>query len=286
MSNLKIFKVQKVAEECVHYFVIQAVSRTLILYFWINSSLNRRAFDFIFLALSIKLGIFPFHSWYLNLIRVLSWELIWVLRIPIKLVILKIIFCINLSYIFISLGGLNVLFSFFIIFKEKKIKPFLAITSLFNIGWVLLSLRDLIIWMIYILIYRINLYLLIERIKINKNDRLFEFNIKNSKLLYTIVVFVGLVLMRVPPRLGFIVKMLIFIFLLKDYFLIRLIILILSLIITYYYIIIFYYLNLSYKKSLSFFVMKTSLILKLINLNLRGAFILIIFIIYYLNNKV
>jgi len=51
-----------------------------------------------------------------------------------KLVILKIIFSTRFGLSLVGLGLVNVCLAFFILFKEKKIKTFLALTSIFNIG--------------------------------------------------------------------------------------------------------------------------------------------------------
>lgn len=282
---LKSLKVQHFAQECVHYFVIQALASTLILYFWLRSTLNTFSRELILLGLSIKIGIFPFHSWYLNLINFLDWGIIWVLRIPIKLVILKIIFSIGLTFAVTILAFVNVMFSFIRIFKEKKIKLFLALTSIFNIGWVLLSLIDLIAWIIFMIVYRINLYVLLDSLKINFRETLFNLNNAESKSIHLMIIVVGLIIMRIPPTLGFIVKIIVIFLVINDFFLIRSSILLTSVIIRYYYLIIFYYLNLSLSKPISIFRAITGFIWKFLNLNVILSLVMGILISYYLNNN-
>lgn len=273
------------AEECVHYFTIQALGRVLILYFWVRSSLNRIGVELILSRFAIKLGIFPFHSWYLNLIPLLNWEIIWVIRVPMKLVILKILFSTRFGLSLVGLGLINVCLAFFILFKEKKIKTFLALTSIFNMGWILLSLLDMRLWVIFILIYRGNLYMLLEGLKKNKVERLFEYATNESKRKFMLIILIGLVIIRIPPTLGFILKMVIILILIDPLMLVRLILLILSLIMTYYYMIIFYYLNLSFTKATRFKILRSSFIVKLVNFNVLRALIGCFFVFYYLNNN-
>lgn len=285
LLNLKSLKVQDFAQECVHYFVIQALARTLILYFWLRSSLNSFRGEFILLRLSMKIGIFPFHSWYINLINFLDWEIIWVLRIPIKLVILKMIFSIRLNFTVITLAFINVIFSFVSIFKEKKIKLFLALTSIFNIGWVLLAIIDFRAWFIFIIIYSLNLYLLLDSLKLNLREALFDFNNIESKRLHLIVIITGLIMIRIPPTLGFMVKIIVIFLVIKDFFFIGALLLLSSVIMRYYYIIIFYYLNLSSSKPIIGFTIGPGLIWKFLNLNFILALIIAVVVCYYLNNN-
>lgn len=276
---------QKVAEECVHYFTIQALGRVLILYFWVSSSLNRMGVELVLIRFAIKLGIFPFHSWYLNLVPLLNWEIIWIISVPIKLVILKIIFSTRFDFPLIGLGLINVCLGFFMLFKEKKIKTFLALTSIFNMGWVLLSLLDLSIWIIFILIYRGNLYILLEGLKRSGAEGLFEYGTNDSKRKFILVILIGLVLIRIPPTLGFILKIVIILILIDPLMLVSLTLLILSLIISYYYILIFYYLNLSFTKATKFKILTSSFAAKLMNVNVLVALIGCFFVFYYLNNN-
>lgn len=185
----------------------------------------------------------------------------------------------------VGLGLTNAGLGFFILFKEKKVKLFLALTSIFNIGWVLLSLLDLTLWIIYILIYGGNLYILLEGLKRNKIERLFEYSRNESKRKFMLIILIGLVLMRVPPTLGFTLKILIILILIEPLMLVRFTLLILSLIITYYYMLIFYYLNLSFTKARKFKILRSNLRVKLMKFNLLGALVGCLFVFYYLNNN-
>jgi hypothetical protein len=69
----------KISNKTLNYFLVQAVGRGLILiviFIFLIQATSAFLASLYFLALLLKLGGAPFHSWYLRLVQKLSWGLI------------------------------------------------------------------------------------------------------------------------------------------------------------------------------------------------------------------
>lgn len=281
---IKTKTIKKCPEEIIHYFSIQSLARILLLYFWITCSLFHFRGVIILLSLTIKLGVFPFHSWYLNLISILEWNSIWLISGPIKIIVLKLIFTLGIINFLLPLGLLNVLISFLIIFKERKTKIFLGVTSIFNIGWVLVSIVEAITWLIFIFLYILNLIALITNLKFSQSDSLFI--LPESKNVSQLLLIIRLIIIGIPPLLGFFLKLRVLITLLEERLVFRVLILLASLVIAYYYLILFFFMRLksrAKKRKLWSDWHGSSYLLVSLNIWLRLIFIF--FFVYYINNK-
>lgn len=146
----------------VHYYLIQAFRR-VGLFFRILFMLNGGEF-FQRLFLLIKLGIFPFHYWYLGLLAKLEYILGLVLIRPRKLILLGIFFNLE-GKLTIWVRVRTILYSTLVTLYEKNLKILLGLSSLFNLAWVFatIGLGDL--WLGYFLIYRLNLVFIIFRLE-------------------------------------------------------------------------------------------------------------------------
>lgn len=286
LALIKFLNNKSSAEEVVYYFVVQALGRTLILFSWL-SSLTWRATNIVFLlALILKLGIFPFHRWYINLVNVINYSIFWILRVPLKIIVLKLIIASsNLSWL-TALALTNILISFVWVFKEKKIVSFLAFTSVFNTGWAMLALQGAWLWLIFIIIYGLNLKLIL--LAFDEAWKLSFFNKINvqREILHQHLLVIGLILMGLPPFSGFTIKVLIFFQLLDLSWFVATLRLGRSVIISFYYLIMFFF-NLSRGESLETLLSasKISKTLRLILLNLGLSLVLIVWVTYYLYNK-
>lgn len=286
---IRVSIVYKWSEELIYYFRIQALGRVILLYVWISQwALNDFwAINLFYLRLTIKIGIMPFHSWYLCLINLLDWDLIWILRIPIKLITLKLLFSVNSMNLIIVVGALNIFLSSLLVLKEKKIKLFIGYSSIFNIGWGLLRIFDLVNWIIYMAVYGFNLKLLLVSLNEISSWYLFNKSMAPNKSIIIIAVIAIIVIIGLPPFSGFLLKLIVFFIIITDYLLLRTLILLISLVITFYYLIILFY---RIKNSNSIFYNKSKKRASNLIYFFLGNFVLILIILnlitYYLNNNI
>ena len=133
-----LFLCEKEKEGLLKYFVLQSFMSILLLFF-MNFPKGNCFIGFWLptVALLIKLGSFPFHCWFINVVKRLSWMggvvlFTWQKLAP--------------SYVLIYqskkfLGSFAWLSSFFgalCILNKKNLKEFLGYSSVFNLGWIII----------------------------------------------------------------------------------------------------------------------------------------------------
>lgn len=223
---------------------------------------NKLYLNFIifFFAFLIKLGIFPFHNWILDVYDGFSYKLLFISTILQKPILFYLLFkiynCFNIVFIdnfiiifiivSIIIGSLGVL-------NQSNIKKFIAYTSLVTNSYILLIiLNNFLIFkinfIIYIFFYNILtilfFYVFINTnknylLKYNKYKNIFQFynmlylnKYKTLLLLITLFSFLGL-----PPFIGFFSKYFImYMMILNNYIILSLIILLISVISAFYYL--------------------------------------------------
>ena len=226
-----------------YYFLVQSLGRVTILFRLLcNRVLSIPVFRIcFFLALLLKLGGAPFQFWYLKLIQKLDWGLIWVLSVWQKLIPL-ILLSFSKLYLFRFFGGLRVFIRRITTWKQKNFKKIFGLSSVFSLGWLLVSLAlSKRIWLLFIAGYGISLLVLIVALsKINfiSSDR------KGSPIdPYRLVLFItGLLMLRgIPPFIGFFLKVSILVFVIKIRLLIGIGLLLASLYLIFIYLRIIFY---------------------------------------------
>jgi hypothetical protein len=139
------------------YFLIQALSSFLILIFYI--------YDYsilLTLRFFIKLSMFPFFTWYINLIYRFPNFIFWIARtlhkIPAILMIKIFSLSLNLNLLWGSII-FTVLLRGVIILSIVDFRIILVLSSIGNNSWFLLrQMSNIFIFLFFILIYRISLY--------------------------------------------------------------------------------------------------------------------------------
>jgi NADH:ubiquinone oxidoreductase subunit 2 (subunit N) len=239
----------------IYYFLIQSLGRVIILIRALNFLFfNNFFFEYIFrIFLLAKLGGAPFHFWYLKLIQKLRWFNIWLISVWQKLIPLLIIKLIIFNFLLIF-GLLGVIVGRISNLNQKKIKKILGLSSIFSLGWVLLSILQRKIWTLFIIGYGLILIVLLNRIR-----KLYFYNNENLEnlnfsVLFYLLFFSALLIIRgIPPFIIFYIKILILFSLIEFSFLIVLILLIFRVLIIYIYLIIGFSL-LTFLKDKTFFI--------------------------------
>jgi formate hydrogenlyase subunit 3/multisubunit Na+/H+ antiporter MnhD subunit len=123
--------------------------------------------------------------------------------------------------------------------NQKKIKKILGLSSLFSLGWVLLSINKRNIWIVFILGYSLilwSLLIFIKRLNFYNNENLENLNFT---IIFYLLFFLGLLIIRgIPPFIIFYIKILILIELIQFSLVIVFILLLARVLIIYIYLII------------------------------------------------
>lgn len=237
----------------IYYFLIQSLGRVLMLLSALNFLMySHFLFEFMFfIFLLLKLGGAPFQFWYLKLIQKIRWTNIWLISVWQKLIPLLLIKLVNYYYL-VLFGLLRVIVGRLNNLNQKKIKKILGLSSIFSLGWTILSMLQSKVWLLFILGY--GLILLTLLISLRRFNTVNLNYLENSRfsLVFNLVFFLGLLIIRgIPPFLIFYLKILILLELVKLRFLMVFLLLIFRVFIIYVYLIIGFRF-LSFLKAFSF----------------------------------
>ena len=146
----------------------------------------------------------------------------------------------------VIIGSLNNL-------NQKKIKKILGLSSIFSLGWTILSILQSKVWLLFILGYGLILWVLLASLNSLKIININYLENSNLSIVFYLIFFLGLLIIRgIPPFLMFYLKILILLELVKLSFLIVFLLLILSIFIIYIYLIMGFRF-LSFLKAKSFY---------------------------------
>nr|YP_009159100.1 NADH dehydrogenase subunit 2 [Aegista diversifamilia]AKP55337.1 NADH dehydrogenase subunit 2 [Aegista diversifamilia] len=160
------YKLITYSSPSVKYFLVQTVgSMVLLLYILTHDLLQYGFFNtgMLLFGLSIKLGIFPLHFWVVPTTSELSFSMIGVLGIPMKVLPLALLFSelqnnlINqLSTIAMYMGLGSMFMGMFLGVKNKSLRGVLGASSVSHTGWLLYAMTSMNILM-YFMLYSLTL---------------------------------------------------------------------------------------------------------------------------------
>nr|YP_010026603.1 NADH dehydrogenase subunit 2 [Phyllocnistis citrella]QOQ85851.1 NADH dehydrogenase subunit 2 [Phyllocnistis citrella] len=234
------------SEASLKYFLIQTIASINFIFFILLNIYFMNFFkynDFITILMNssmlMKMGSFPFHFWYPNIIEGLSWMNCFILMTWQKItpmILLSYYFNFNfLIFILIfnsiigAIGGIN----------QTSLRKILVYSSINNLSWMMMSiLISENLWILYFVIYSMLILFLcfmFNFFKINFFNQLFSMNMNNimkMSLLFNFLSLGGL-----PPFLGFLPKwMMINFFLEKNFYFLTFIFIMMSLVLLFFYI--------------------------------------------------
>lgn len=200
----------------IKYFIIQRISRRIFLFFLLINNNNINLFNLplniiLLISIWIKIGFFPFRSWYFQISENLEWFIWFILNTLQKIIPLWVISIniIQIKYLIFILW-INRIFRIIEIWNQISIRWIINSSSLNHFSWIILNITSKTnYWETYFFIYFIiSLILYIILINNNWNSILRIFNNKNRYLniLFSlnIINIIGL-----PPFLGFFPKLII-----------------------------------------------------------------------------
>ena len=269
-------------ENSIKYFLIQRwASITFLIRFFFFFVVNNNFFILINLRLFIKLGISPFHSWFISILKTSSLNTLFILSTLQKIIPLIIIFNTKVNSILILIViFLTLIFILSLLPGTININKVLALSSINNIIWLIIStLFSLKIILLFITVY---IYILLGVVIIYNFYSLSVFNQINSIVFLDkfsiLMIFISLGGM--PPLLGFLSKMLILKILISNFIRMVLVFIIVmsSLLLLYFYLsrIYFYLTNtpslkINFKLNI-FSIKKVIYIISLLYINLIFVF--------------
>ena len=227
-------------ENSIKYFLVQRWASVIFLIrFFFFYIINSRFYLLINLRLLIKLGVRPFHSWFISILKTRSLNILFILSTFQKVIPLLILFNIKINNYLLFLNiFITIIFLIILLPRTIYINKVLAMSSINNIIWLILSiLYSIKIIFIFMIIY---MFLLGGFINVFNFQGLKIFNQINSIMFFEkfsiIMLFISLGGM--PPLLGFLRKMIILKIMLINFFnmVFILIVIFSSLILLYFYL--------------------------------------------------
>nr|YP_009973810.1 NADH dehydrogenase subunit 2 [Melanostoma orientale]QNH93619.1 NADH dehydrogenase subunit 2 [Melanostoma orientale]UJG45501.1 NADH dehydrogenase subunit 2 [Melanostoma scalare] len=207
-ASLKYFLTQALASSILLFSIILFMYKNNFMNQMFNS--NNNYINMIILsALLMKSGTAPFHFWFPNVMEGLNWMnslilMTWQKIGPLMLIsylIMKFLlfWCILLSIIIGSLGGLN----------QTSLRKLMTYSSINHLGWMLMSMySNESLWITYFMFYTFlsfNLIFLFNMFKLFHINQLYSLFMFNKYLKFSL--FLNLLsLGGLPPFLGFIPK--------------------------------------------------------------------------------
>uniref|UniRef100_UPI0030FF392B NADH dehydrogenase subunit 2 n=1 Tax=Haemaphysalis novaeguineae TaxID=3132036 RepID=UPI0030FF392B len=227
---IPILKMNKM-ENCnsmISYFIIQSFSS--ILFFSSSSMMLINSFlineTLINISLMIKLAVIPFHSWLILISETLDYNS-FIIILTIQKVIPLFILDKMKSGITLLMSILSIVWSSIMIFNLKLLKKILIFSSISHLSWmIIIMFSSSNFWMFYMIIYFYMIFLIVKILKkMNINSINSLMKIKGNDKISIIVLLLSLGGM--PPFIGFIIKFLAILIIIK-YSIISMIILISS----------------------------------------------------------
>nr|YP_010925933.1 NADH dehydrogenase subunit 2 [Lamproglena chinensis]WKF18930.1 NADH dehydrogenase subunit 2 [Lamproglena chinensis] len=122
------------------YFLTQAATSLalLVVILLLSHYMLEMMFTMAGLMLLIKLGSFPFHMWYTNILEHLSWHNIWAISTVQKIIPLYYLTLLNTPYIlFLAIAG-NAALSIQTGMNQLSMKKIMLVSSLFQSSWLIM----------------------------------------------------------------------------------------------------------------------------------------------------
>lgn len=281
-------------EAALKYFIIQALASIIVIFsftlnfiFYEQFYLQSTIHFFLNSAFLIKIGIAPFHFWFVEVIEGLNWFntlilLTWQKIAPSVILIYNL----KLSLFIFIVIVTGILVRGIQRWNQIRIKKILVYSSINHISWILiLILYSQNLWRIYFLIYRFlnfRIILIFNFYKINSIQKLNLFlnSNKNTKIAFFLRFFS---LGGIPPFLGFFPKWVTLNLMIESNLIsLRFLIVILTLLIIYTYIRLTFQsivISIAEKKIISFKL--NFLTWLIISVNLRGLILTTLIFNYF-----
>nr|YP_010407716.1 NADH dehydrogenase subunit 2 [Haemaphysalis nepalensis]URF20606.1 NADH dehydrogenase subunit 2 [Haemaphysalis nepalensis] len=241
MMFITIMKNNKM-ENCfsmIMYFIVQSFSSIL---FFMSASFSSMNSSFLIeflmnLSILIKLAMIPFHYWLISISEILDFDSFLIILSAQKIIPLFILSKIKMEIsFFISL--MSLMFSSIMAFNLKMFKKILIFSSIAHQSWmIILIFFSSNFWISYMIIYFIMINSIIDILKKNNSHSLSNFLLKKMPINEKMSMLMSMLsLGGMPPFIGFFIKFLALLILMKNSKIIMIILIMTSLINIFIYI--------------------------------------------------
>nr|YP_010031617.1 NADH dehydrogenase subunit 2 [Necremnus tutae]QOV03012.1 NADH dehydrogenase subunit 2 [Necremnus tutae] len=202
-----------------NYFIIQSFNSYLFLLssLFLNNNNNSILNFFIMMmnfSMMMKISIFPFHIWYIKIMKNMNWMNIFLLSSFQKIIPL---YCLNYIYnllnILLKINSLMILLSSLMCaiigINQIFLKLMMSYSSMIQMSWIMIIMfineKSAILY--YLIYMMINFSLMMMFYKFNMN-KVSDFHIMKfyNKFLYLMMMLMMMSLAGTPPLLGFLMK--------------------------------------------------------------------------------
>nr|YP_011036667.1 NADH dehydrogenase subunit 2 [Stroggylocephalus agrestis]WRK21271.1 NADH dehydrogenase subunit 2 [Stroggylocephalus agrestis] len=225
-------------ESSMKYFIMQSISSSIMMLgvMMVMMSLEVLFKTVLITSLLVKTGMFPFQNWVMIMIEGMSYESSFIFLSMLKIAPLIIMGYLDMKLEFISL--LNLMMGAILSLNQTSMRKIMAYSSVFNMGFMISSIKFFNIWFLYFLIYSLMLMLIFIQLKkfnINFINHIImsEYMMTSKIQLWINVLSMG----GMPPMLGFLSKMIVIQLMMElNKFILTLIMIISSLIMMFIYL--------------------------------------------------
>jgi len=205
---ISTLEVDTYSENVMKYFIVQSFASAVFIFSsCLSMIISPLIFFFVYLAILVKLGLAPFHSWFLNLIELSSLNILFLLSTVQKIIPLYILSSLKEKWSLIF----ALVLTLFVRVRAGRayigLKALLAASSIRNLVWVVISREislGLAFWFFFI--YSLNLLMLIRFLIPGGKDLTRRLGNKDVWIILVIFI-VFLSLGGVPPFVGFFAKL-------------------------------------------------------------------------------
>nr|YP_009565378.1 NADH dehydrogenase subunit 2 [Encyrtus infelix]QBA96080.1 NADH dehydrogenase subunit 2 [Encyrtus infelix]QBA96093.1 NADH dehydrogenase subunit 2 [Encyrtus infelix] len=199
------------------YFLIQSFNSYLFLMSMITMKIKMMTnlpFMMIIFSMFSKMGMPPFHLWYLKFMKSLNWNLFIVnstIQKMIPLYVIKTFMKMSMTLILLMIMSLlSLMIMPIFAMKEYSLKLILSYSSMIQISWIIMVMTmNNKTWILFFMVYSICSFALVEMFKKLNMNYLFELAKSNSKLNLWATLLI-LSISGLPPFLGFASKFMFF----------------------------------------------------------------------------
>nr|YP_011017367.1 NADH dehydrogenase subunit 2 [Amblyomma parvitarsum]WQF69030.1 NADH dehydrogenase subunit 2 [Amblyomma parvitarsum] len=223
----------------ISYFIIQSFSSSLFFLGAMNFFIFQTTIFKLMMMFSImiKLALIPFHFWLTSLSEMIDYPTMFLILTIQKFIPLFIIFNIKMNILFIIASISSLLSSLFAL-NSKAFKKILVFSSISHQGWLIsLILMKSNFWFSYMIVYSMLIFKITYFLKkFNANYSYNLFVLQKNSLNKISMIMMMMSLGGMPPFLGFFIKLISIMILIKNWSFIIIILIISSMINIYFYI--------------------------------------------------
>nr|QPN54217.1 NADH dehydrogenase subunit 2 [Heterodoxus spiniger] len=199
------------------YILFQSIPSSLFLMlniFFQKQIITNELMILVFFLLAMKIGIYPFHWWFFNLVENLNWMSFFFFNSIVKLIP-------TLVFIFLMKSEMSKILIFFLLVSMslsmfslplKSVRMILSFSSMIHFSWIILcSILSVSYFQWYILVYILMFIMLINMLmnfkEVYNLKEFFSALMMKSNFSIVYILFLLFSFMGIPPLLGFLMKM-------------------------------------------------------------------------------